>query len=98
MVTPPARSPRTVAEADDGENGPGNASDRLVARNVGKRGSIGVSNSPLSPVGPAQFGFTPSSVGESTAGRSGMLAIRQGSEITLLPRVTRPRTASAKSS
>ncbi len=31
-ATPPARSPRTVTDADDGENGPGSASDKLVAR------------------------------------------------------------------
>ncbi|CKP67428.1 Uncharacterised protein [Mycobacterium tuberculosis] len=32
MPTPPARRPRTVTDADDGENGPGSASERLVAR------------------------------------------------------------------
>ncbi len=32
MTAPPARSPRTVTDADDGENGPGSASDKLVAR------------------------------------------------------------------
>lgn len=93
-----ARSPRTVADADAGENGPGSASDRFVAKNVGKRGSIGVSNSPLSPAAPAKFGLTPSSLGASTEGRSWMVASRQGSDITRLPTVTRPRTASAKSS
>ena len=48
--------------------------------------------------GPANLGTTPSSDGASTAGRSWMLAIRQGSDTTRLPTVTRPRTASAKSS
>src|SRR5271156_966704 len=47
MTAPDARSPLTVTDADDGEKGPGSASDKLVARYVGKRGSIGVSNSPL---------------------------------------------------
>src|ERR1700761_9658410 len=98
MTAPDARSPLTVTDADDGENGAGSASDKLVARNVGKRGSIGVSNSPLSPAGPAQLGFTPSSVGVSTAGRSATLVIRHGSENTFVPTVTRPRPASAKSS
>src|SRR5919204_1889775 len=69
ITAPDARNPLTVTDADDGENGPGSASDKLVARNVGKRGSIGVSNPPLSPAGPAQLGFTPSSLGASTAGR-----------------------------
>ena len=46
MTRPAARVPNTVTDADDGENGPGRASDRLVAMNAGKRGSIGVSNSP----------------------------------------------------
>src|ERR1700759_153212 len=98
MVTPPARSPRTVADADDGENGPGSASDKLVARKVGNRGSIGVSNSPLSASGPANLGTTPSLAGASTAGRSWILASRQGSDITRLATVTLPRTANAKSS
>src|SRR5208337_1847777 len=89
---------RTVADADDGENGPGSASDKLVARYVGNRGSIGVSNSPLSPSGPANLGSTPSSAGASTAGRSAMLASRHGSDTTRLPTVSRPRTASARSS
>ena len=42
-----ARVPSTVTDADDGENGPGSASDRLVATKAGNRGSMGVSNSPL---------------------------------------------------
>ena len=57
---------------------------------MGKRGSIGVSNSPLSPSGPANLGTTPSSAGASTAGRSRILASRQGSDITRLPTVTLP--------
>src|ERR1700756_629438 len=44
ITAPAARSPSTVTDADDGENGPGSASDKLVARQVGKRGSIGGSN------------------------------------------------------
>src|ERR1035438_9724695 len=56
VIAPNARSPLTVTDADDGENGPGSASDKLVARYVGKRGSIGVSNSPLPPAGPANTG------------------------------------------
>ena len=98
IPTPVARRPRTVTEADDGENGPGSASDKLVARKVGNRGSIGVSNSPLSPSGPANLGTTPSSAAASTAGTSVTLGTRQGSDITRLPRATRPRAARAKSS
>ena len=54
---PLARVPSTVTDADDGENGPGSASDRLVATNAGKRGSIGVSNSPLTPAASGRHGF-----------------------------------------
>ena len=98
IPTPEARRPRTVTEADDGENGPGSASDKLVARKVGNRGSIGVSNSPLSPSGPANLGTTPSSAATSTAGTSVTPGTRQGSDITRLPRATRPRIARTKSS
>src|SRR6201999_4551406 len=70
MTAPDARSPLTVTDADDGEKGPGNASDKLVARYVGNRGSIGVSNSPLPPSGPARTGDTPSAAVMSTAGTS----------------------------
>src|ERR1700761_6957476 len=68
VIAPAARSPSTVTDAEDGENGPGSASDKLVARYVGKRGSIGVSNSPLAPSGPAKTGATPSVAGTSTDG------------------------------
>src|ERR1700683_5514375 len=59
MTAPDARSPLTVTDADDGEKGPGSASDKLVAKYVGKRGSIGVSNSPLAPPRAAQRGRPP---------------------------------------
>ncbi|COX04578.1 Uncharacterised protein [Mycobacterium tuberculosis] len=57
-----------------------------------------MSNSPLAPSGPANLGATPSSAGESTAGRSWMLASRQGRENVRFPRPIRPRTARVKSS
>ena len=97
MIAPTARSPLTVTDADDGENGPGSASDKLVARYVGKRGSIGVSNSPLPPSGPANTGATPSAAGVSTAGMSWTWVSRHGSDVDHLPTLTRPRTANATS-
>src|ERR1700757_867368 len=96
--TPAARTPRTVTEADDGENGPGSAADRLVATNVGKRGSTGVSNSPLSPSGPAAMSAVPWAGGSSGAGMSGAKPPRHGTVSTFLPSETLPRTANATSS
>jgi hypothetical protein len=90
--------PNTVTEADDGENGPASASDRLVAMNAGKRGSIGVSNSPLAGPLPAGTGSTPSAAGASTAGISSTRGSRHGMSWTVRPTVIRPRQASAKSS
>src|ERR1700761_7983656 len=98
MTAPDARSPLTVTDADDGENGPGSASDKLVARNVGKRGSIGVSNSPLPPSGPAGTVLDPSAAGMSTAGMSCTWVSRHGSDVVHGPRLIRPRTARAVSS
>src|ERR1700712_221135 len=98
MVTPPARAPRTVTEADDGVNGPGSASERLVATYAGKRGSIGVSNSPLLPSIPASTGVTPSAEAASTAGISRTRASRHGRAATVDPSAPRPRAARAKSS
>src|SRR6202022_1937241 len=97
VIAPKARNPCTVTDADDGENGPGSASDKLVARYVGKRGSIGVSNSPLPPSGPASTGDTPSAAGMSTAGMSWTGMRRHGSDVDHEPTLTRPRTANAKS-
>src|ERR1700744_5787871 len=97
MTAPDARSPLTVTDADDGEKGPGSASDKLVARYVGKRGSIGVSNSPLPPSGPASTGDTPSAAGISTARMPGPGTTRPGSDAAPEPTVARPRTANATS-
>src|SRR6201999_1484852 len=93
MTAPDARSPLTVTDADDGENGPGSASDKLVARNVGKRGSIGGSNSPFPPAGPAAPGDPPSTAGMSTAGTLWTGISRHGSDVDHEPTLTRPRTA-----
>ncbi len=98
MTAPDARNPLTVTDAEDGEKGPGSASDRLVARYVGKRRSIGVSNSPLAPSGPAISVATPSAAGTSTAGMSCTCVNRHGSDADQGPMVTRPRTAKATSS
>src|SRR5271165_1246181 len=97
ILTAPARTPRTVTDADDGEKGPRSASARFVATNVGKRGSIGVSNSQLPPSGPAGTGTTPSTDAPSTAGILSTRPTRHGSDIVLPPKDTRPRTASPKS-
>ena len=78
MTMPLARVPSTDTDADDGENGPASASERLVATNAGKRGSIGVSNSPFTPALPAGTGATPSADGVSTAGISRTRGSRQG--------------------
>ncbi len=57
-----------------------------------------MSNSPLAPSGPASIGAIPSAAGASTAGMSCAWVIRQGNEVSHLPTLTLPRTASATSS
>jgi hypothetical protein len=89
--------PSTVTDAEDGENGPGNASERLVAMKAGNRGSIGVSNSPSAVPIAAGTGATPSGAGASTAGISSTLGSRHATAWTVPPTATRPRAASAKS-
>ena len=45
MPTPPARRPRTVTDADDGENGPGNASEmpaKFVMDHLFERANVGL--------------------------------------------------------
>src|SRR3984957_762277 len=97
ITAPDARSPLTVTDADDGEKGPGSASDKLGARYVGKRRSIGVSNSPLPPSGPAGVVAIPSAAGMSTAGTSWTGTSRHGSDVDHDRTLTRPRTANATS-
>ena len=74
MHTAPARSPRTVTDADDGENGPGSASDRLVARKVGNAGRSGcrIRRYPLLP---RRIGLD--AVGARRVDRGQVLDVRQ---------------------
>ncbi len=97
-ATPARAKAGATAVSDSGVAGPGSASEKLVATNVAKRGSTGVSNSPTRSGLPPALRVIPSRAGVSAGSMPGRNGWCHGTVTTLSPTPVTPSMARRVSS